>query len=125
MAALRVRPIAGGFALTNRAGVVAVTLGDHPELPSQLLRKLVDSRADRLENVRRRRVDDGVHGVETQAVATVVAQPHLDVVEHESPDVVRILAVVVHGPAPWRLVSLGEVRAERREVVTLGPGVAV
>ena len=65
-----------------------------------------------LEEVHGRSVDEGVHGVEAQAVEVVVAQPHQGVVAEEAAHLLAARAVEIHGRAPGRLVAVGEVRAE-------------
>ena len=66
-----------------------------------------------------------MHGVEPKTVEGIVPQPHLDVVQHETANLVRVLSVVVECAPPGRLVLGGEIRSEDAEVIPLGTDVVI
>ena len=70
-------------------------------------------------------VEDGVDGVETQAVEVELLQPHPRVVEHEVADRVATVPVEVDGGAPRGRVPVVEVSAELGQVVPLRAEVVV
>ena len=106
-----VEAVAGG-AGRDEAGVVPVVLRD--EEPGR------GEGADRLgelgEKVPVRVVDERVRRVEPEPVEVVLAEPVERVVEEQVADAARARVVEVHGPAPRRLVPVGEDGPERGEV---------
>ena len=84
-------------------------------------RKNFDLGRELLKKVNRGAVDEGVDGVEAQAVDVIVAQPHEGVVAEEAADLVAAGVLEVDGVAPRREVIGGEVGAELAGVVADGP----
>ncbi len=71
-------------------------------------------------------VDDGMDGVEPQAVEVIVADPIPGVLHHELAEGAAVLAVVVQGVAPGGLVAAGEGgRRHGRQHVPVRPEVVV
>ncbi len=83
------------------------------------------SRAELLQEGGGAGVDDGVHGVEAEAVEVVVAEPHQGVVAEEPADLVAVRAVEVERVAPGGVVAVGEVGGELRQEVARRPHVVV
>ena len=122
---LRIQAVPSPLALAHEARVIAVALGDHPEVAAELGRQLIHARGDRLEDVQGRGIDDRVHRVEAQPVERILAQPHLRVVQHEASNLIRILTVEIERAAPRRLISVGEIGSECGEIVPLRADVVV
>ena len=70
-------------------------------------------------------VDERMHGVEPQRVDVEVLEPAQSVVDDEVAHPAGTGLVEIDGPAPRRLVRVGEVRPELREVVAVGAQVVV
>lgn len=59
-----------------------------------------------------------MNSVHAKAVEAKFFNPIKDVLDEEVPNVIRMLAVIVDGRAPWRLVRrIKELRAIAREIV--------
>ena len=71
------------------------------------------------------RIDQRVHGIESEAVEVVVAQPHQRVVAEEPAHLVAAGAVEVDRVAPRRVVAVGEVRPKLAKVIPLWSEVVV
>ncbi len=83
-------------------------------------RQPVDLDRQLLEQVCRRVVDQGMHGVEPQGVDVEVAEPAQRVVDDVAADL-GVLGTRQVDVAPPRVGAVGEVRAESVEVVADGP----
>ena len=75
--------------------------------------------------MQRAQVDDRVDGIEPEAIHTEVTEPLGRVIEDEGAHVVALASIEVQRLAPWRLVPIGEVRSELRDVVAVGAEVVV
>ena len=107
-------------------GVVEVGLGDERERAPDLGRQRGDLVGELGQQVPRRVVDQRVHGVEPQRVQVEVPQPAQGVVADPAAHAPRLPGPSrLTAPAPRRLVRLGEVRAERVQVVPGRPEVVV
>jgi hypothetical protein len=122
---LGVEAVAADLAGTDQPGVVQVALGDEHEVTAKLGLERVYLLGQLLEDMHRRGVDDGVDGVDPEAVEVVVPQPHERVVAEEASDLVATGPVDVDRITPRRPVPVREVRAEVSEVVADGPEVVV
>ena len=60
-----------------------------------------------LQEVGRRGVDERMHGVETEAIEMIVAQPHDGVVAEEPAHLVAAGRVEIDGVSPGRVVAIG------------------
>ena len=106
--------------------VVQVALGDQDEVPAQVGLEHVDLGGQLLEEADRRRVDDGVHGVEPEAIDVVVAGTTSGRCRRRTGRTWSL-----SGPSkfdrrrPRGLVPVGEIGAELREVVAPGAEVVV
>src|SRR6267142_5822745 len=78
-----------------------------------------------LEKIRRRGIDDRMHGVESQPVEMIVAQPHEGVVTEKSSYLIAKRSVQVDGCSPWSRVAVGEIGTETVQVVSSGSQVVV
>ncbi len=96
--------------------VVEVALGDEREGASQMSRQPVDLDRQFLEQMCRRVVDQGMHGVEPQGVDVEVAEPAQRVVDDVAADLGGLGTRQVD-VAPPGVGAVGEVRAESVEVV--------
>ena len=105
--------------------VVEVALGDEQQCPAGARRQVLCPQRHLLEDVHRRGVDDGVHGVDPQAIDVVVAEPHRCVVDEETADLVAVCAVEVDRLAPRRDVAGREVGTEALQDVACRPEVVV
>src|SRR5919202_2256775 len=71
-------------------------------------------------------VEDGMGGVEPQAISVELVEPVLRVVEHEPANGCAVRAVVIDRLAPGRLIPIGEiVRAVCPQIVAVGTKVVV
>ncbi len=66
-----------------------------------------------------------MHGIEAQAIAVIVLQPHQRVVDEEAPHLIAAFLVEVDGVSPGCLAVWIEIRAEFGGVVTDRPEVVV
>ncbi len=114
---LGVQPQAARLAGGDQARVVQVGLGDQEQRTAQPHRQPVHRRGELLQEVVRPGVAQRVHRVQPQPVQPVVPQPGQGAVHQELADLVRTGGVQVHRGAPRRVVRVGEVRAERGQVV--------
>ena len=121
----RVQAVAARVPAADEAGVAAVALGDQEQRAAQVRGERVHLDGERLQDVGRRLVGDGVHGVQPQPVAVIIAQPHQRVVDDEAPHLVAARPVEVDRVTPAGLVLGREVRAELRQVVPVRPEVVV
>ena len=105
--------------------VVQVALGDQDQVTPEVGLQDVDLGGQLLQEGDGGGVDDGVDGVEPEAVEMVVAEPHQGVVAEVAADLVAVRPVEVQSVAPRGLVAIGEVRPELRQVVARRPEVVV
>ena len=122
---LGVQGVAAAVAGVEQAGVVEVALGDDGRRPAAAGGGLLGDLLDLPEDVPRAQVEDGVHGVQAEAVEVELLEPHPDVVQHVVAHRVAAVAVVVDRGAPRGLVPVVEVSAELAQVVALGAEVVV
>ena len=101
----------------RRARVAQIRLGDEEQRAPHLGGESVDRGREFLQEGERPVVDQGVHGVEAQAVQPVVPQPGERAAEQEGADLVRAGGVEVDRRAPGRGVGVGEVGTEGGQVV--------
>src|ERR1700691_3196919 len=66
-----------------------------------------------------------MHGIQSQPVDSIIAQPHQRVVAKKSANLVAVSIVEVKRLAPWRAISIGKVRTEFAKVVPLRTQVIV
>ena len=66
--------------------------------------------------------DDGMHGIESQPVETIFAQPMQRVLDREAS---HLRHAIVDGAAPWRLRIREKLRRDAAEIVSLRPEVIV
>jgi hypothetical protein len=117
VAPLRRHAGAAGADRGDGRGVVEVGLGDEGQRPSQPGGERRDLVGQLSHDVPLRVVDERVHRVEAQGVHVEFAEPAQRAVADPAAHLVAARTVEVDRGAPWRRVRLGEVRAERREVV--------
>ena len=122
---LRVQPVAAALDGIEQAGVVQVALGDDDRRPTPPGAGLFGHLLDRPQDVPGAQVEDGVDGIETQAVEVELLEPHPHVVQHEVAHGVAAVPVVVDRGAPRGLVPVVEVGAELAQVVPFGAEVVV
>ena len=77
------------------------------------------------EDVHRARVEDGVDGVQPQAIDVELTHPRPGVLHEVAAHAGGVRTIEVDGLAPRRLVAIGEEGPELRQVVALGPQVVV
>ena len=100
-------PALGGRTMPR---VVGRALGDDEHgAPGRLARRVHGS-GELLEERRRRRVDDGVDGVEPEAVDVEVLDPPAGALDERPADEVAARPGDVDGVAPRRAVLVGQVR---------------
>ena len=115
---LRIEAVAASLDRSHQSGIVEVGFGDQEALARCV-------RAQLLQDVQGRAVEDRMHGVQAQAVEVVIAQPHLRVLDAKIAHRCRVSPVEVDRVAPGRAVAIGEVRTEARKVVALRTEVVV
>jgi hypothetical protein len=70
-------------------------------------------------------IENGVHGIDAQAVEVIVAQPHQCIVANKSPNMVAIRTIEIYCLPPRRSVTIGEIWSEVSEVVPGGAQMVV
>ncbi len=110
-------PLPAGLAGRGGARVVEVGLGDQEQRAVGRHRQPVDLGGEFLQEVHRPVVGQGVHGVQSQAVDPVVAQPAERAADQIGAHLVGAGRVQVDRRAPRGVVPVGEVGAEGGEVV--------
>jgi len=121
----RIHAVAAGVGGADQLRVVEVALGDEELPPPEAGLEGGDPPGQILEDVDGRRVEDGVHGVEPQAVDVVVLEPLRGVLDDELAHGAAVVTVEVECVAPRRAMPVGRVRTEEGEVIARGSEVVV
>ena len=78
-----------------------------------------------LEKMRRRSINNRVHGIKPQSIEVIVAQPHKGVVAKKSTHFIAKGSVEVDSCAPWSRVTVVKIWAETVQIVAGGSQVVV
>ena len=109
---------------THQTGVLRLVLGDHDRLPAG--RCFADTPADRGDDVFRRRIEDLLRRIETQAVKMELVDPVPGVRDEEFAHRRGVRSVEVDRVAPLVLVAIGEIRGrEIAKIVSCRPEMVV
>src|SRR5437867_9100614 len=125
VAPLRIEPEAEQLFGSDHAGVVEIALRDRVNAPSQLARAIAHRCRQILKEWLRGMIDDRVHCIDAQRIDVKLIDPHQRVVNEKPADMIAVWAVEVQRLAPWRLVTVSEVRPELAKVVSLRPEMVV
>src|SRR3954452_3648426 len=98
--------------LKQNARVVEIALGDDVHVPTGAVAYVISNLLDRGEHVQLTRVEDGMGGIEAQAIEVKVLQPGAGVIDNEFTHRRAPRPVKIKRPTPCRLVAIGEIRAE-------------
>src|SRR5450432_299654 len=112
-----VQAVAAIFTRKNQARIILVTFGDHADFAIEFVGELSHFLGDFLEDVRRRIVLDGLHGIQTQTVEMIVMDPVARVLGYIVADAFGSGLIVIYGFAPRRGVLVSEIRTEHAQVI--------
>src|SRR5262245_33622045 len=122
---LRVETVAAQFLRANQTDVIQRAFSDDINAAIELGSLLVDGVAQFFEKIQGGMIEDGVHGIEAECVNVKIADPFHGVGYEEMPDLVAVRVVEIERGSPRRPITVREIGAELREVVSLRTNVVV
>ena len=117
VAPLRINAKSARLARGHNARIIRITLGDQHLAPAQRCLQVLRLNRELLQEMDRRPIHEGVHGIEAQPIHVKVAHPHQGVVAEEPAHLVSPLAFKIHRAAPRRVVRVDHVGAELSGVI--------
>src|SRR5437763_686873 len=122
---LRIETEAESIGGRDDARIIEVTLGDAVDTTPEFLAARAYGTREVLQKRLRGVIDDRVHGIDAQCIDVKLVDPLQRTMDEEPSHMIALLAVEVERVSPRRLVSIGEVRTELRDVVSFRPEVVV
>ena len=122
---LRAQRIAAALAGVEQSRIVEVALGDDGRGVAPAGGDVFGHLLDGPEDVPPAEVEDGVHGVESEAVEVELLEPHPGVVQRVVAYRVAAVAVVIDRGAPRGLVPVVEITAELAQIVPFRPEMVI
>ena len=109
----------------NQAAIIAIAFREEVNLPVKAFSFPVKLVRQFLNEGIRRRIINGMKGIEPQSIDMEFLDPEYGVLEKEIPDFIAIGTIEVDGLPPRGAVSIGKVWPEIPKIISLGPEVII